>query len=528
MRKYASLSTSFLQKKIRQWFKSGEIHGFGLMEVIIALLLTSVLFLGAYKLFIASAKKGTETVAKARSSVAATRYSTRLATELANIVALPTGMGTETWGSSTKLRNFNPAGCSETYGLGLPGGVVPYPAHSKEDMDARNNLAPIDPSYLPAGDQDSDAIRFAYLPSDSEIFPLSTTPNASGTPLPSLTIGNNPIHLEASPLELTGKLAVGDFAIISDGKKSDIFRITSILPHQGGTRISHDPNLSIWNQSFGYNFGREGASALSGRSFIRKVEMATYAHGFVPGEDGKPEGRIFRDSHQHDDGFVGGSYPTVAFPELTHHWDVVARGIDRLYFEYAVKRVEGPPNYGILSGKRDQIRNPRAGRSGLGGESGDCYSQLASPLLELIRPRFVVAGDKEYVRQVSPTNLKNLGQEANSSGGVFPRSLGATPIPTPAPFTPTPDPNSTATPLPTATALPPATPHPTVTPGGPATATPNPTATPEPTNTPLPTATPVPTATPAPTNTPASSPTPGPTSTPQPTVTPGGGTGGGH
>lgn len=376
-------------------------QAFGLAELMISMVLSSLVLLAGYHLLTSTSRKSTEIARETKSTLRSQKLLERLADEINNIVVIPDASG------GSVLSNSAPPSC------GFPdviASIVPYPGHWAGLLNS-TPLDPIDPSdtswIAETGNKANDAIRMVYLTQDSE--PLFLATDATEKQIP-VSNDAEPIVLESSS---EGKLRIGEYILLSDPAKSDLARITGISSSSNGLELAHSSSVSIWNQPT--LSGTYGASSPDEpQAFVQKVGIKTYA--YAPYYKA-----LFVDLHQFDDGFKPVAGIFSGGPLLRHSWVHAASKISKFQVYYFVE------------GSDEPTRTPRA--APIGTLDPNCSNQLGNPDLRRI---MVTLWDEEgkSERLINPENLRrglsNVSQSENLARDPV-LILGALETPTPTP-----------------------------------------------------------------------------------------------
>lgn len=330
------------------------------MEIIITTLLFVTVSAAAYKIYVESTRAATEARQDSIEDRKLQQFFEKFRHQIENTIQLPNS-------ESTVLQVEVEDDCINiTEDLQVMGwGFIPFPGHDVALMNSTQNIFqpinPLDYTGL-ATPETSDAVRLIYVLADSQIYHLTL----NGTdPYPTIqSTGTEPIVI-SSDAPLTIK--VGDFAVISDALRSDLFRITGINPgtNPGEYEVFHDPSVSSWNVNFLDDYGKN----VQGGAFIYKVGVSSFALDTA-------SNTLMEDTHMRDDGFNGTDF-TSGPPGLLMNWSPVASDIQSFQI--------------IVDSVRESTRTPRAGVPGKTYETCqsvtpnrlpafcECENQLGNP-----------------------------------------------------------------------------------------------------------------------------------------------------
>lgn len=363
-------------RKSVNFFSPTNDRGVTIIELIVGMLLFVTVSAGIYKAYTTLTKKALETQRQTKEDRNLQQFFERFRHQLENTVQMPNA-------NSTVLRLLKRVPeCVALYldeWEDMGWGLIPYPGVDvlafNTEFNHLNTVSPL--TMLPNGPDDperqNDGIRLVYVSPDSTLYRLALDELNNFQPYP--TVGNNPIIVDRFPDTLT----VGDFAVISDARKSDLIRITNISPsgmNPDWFTIEHQSEASIWNIDFIENYGH----GVLGGAIIHKVHVATYALD-------TETNTLMVDNHYFDDNFNG--EVLVGPPILAQNWEPAINGVSR--FQVIFETVKGL-----------ETRTPQPGEPGklyvscdalVPTEDCGCENQLGYPDLKDIRLEIILEGE---------------------------------------------------------------------------------------------------------------------------------------
>lgn len=413
--------------------------GFGVTELLISSVIAAIVLLSGFKLANSYMQKGTRSVRNEKLRVETSKFLEKLNFEVANIVTLRP-FGTTFATAGTALGNYTKDSRF------VPAALVAFPGFTLADLNARTDLAPIDPSAVDLTDRWYDAFRIAYLVQNSQAIFLAKQPPPPIVGIPPDTAAyptsqntsataNRPIILASPPDSKV--LQVGDFAVISDNRTADLFRVTNIQ----GANVYHSATTSIWNAPLPRDYGELQA----GNAYIQRVAVATYAYD--------PTMRIlYRDDHRSDDGFdaLNNTFGTKG---LAKNWVPVLTDVANFQVSYVLKEEYTPSCPDGAPGTAG-TRCPSAEPIGTWSDpSTGRGNELGHPILERVKVRLqqtvrdVIGNTKAGAlrevktettsRDMNPENLRRglslMGTAENLSGPAIYLTRPPTPPPTETP-----------------------------------------------------------------------------------------------
>ena len=274
------------------------VEAFTLVEVLVVVVVSAILSLGAYQLFIKSTSQSISAASKLKKLNESERVLDQITQKIRNIPFLNDS-------STPLLINKSSLICSD---LRFASSLVSFPGISRENMPSKLNN-PFDPSSSSIDGISYDAIRVVSISTDSQILQLAINP---GTGTVFSTNDSNKRIVVENPNELS----VGDFAFLIDTNGSRFFRVTNVQsgPIAGTTSIVHG-DISIWNsnRSISRDYGiAASGEGLSGGASVLKASVDTYAYS-------PQTNKLYLDSHERDDGFdpISGKFFRITLANLS-------------------------------------------------------------------------------------------------------------------------------------------------------------------------------------------------------------------
>ncbi|MFH1017034.1 MAG: hypothetical protein V1798_02485 [Pseudomonadota bacterium] len=415
--------------------KDTKTGAFGLVEMMISLVVFLVMGLFLFTFLTKQTRKFSVTLRNTKSRIETDKAMDRMYSEIGNAVSLfgslNTVLGNSPPPDPIPQATGTPVVCTKEMMTPLPTlfgnpvpliphGLVALPGQTVETLDQDGRMTFMDPSGAVPADSASDAIRVAYVPASSTYLFLKD----------STVVGNESIVVNQTP----SGLKVGDYAVIADSKRSELFRVTRIQ----GTTIEHRSSLSFWNLPFQKTF-----DAATG--FVQRVEIATLAHSST-------EKALYQDNHVLDDGFNPSTRWFSKPGQRIRNFTPLAMGMKQLRIWYEVWKIP-PPDPPKES---RETRTPKAGPKMTDALPG-CENEIGYPYFQRVRLELVVEDlpdDKNPDAAVTPTDVvvvREVGPETivhpvSAPPINFVRTPQAWITPTPVPTVPgNPNPGPTAT-----------------------------------------------------------------------------------